>query len=73
MDYFRQVNANLNSTGLASKQHSLFQELCAILGETSGLLTEFMEGYPKHTSIEAYNIDEFYKSGYESYDEQEAV
>jgi len=63
-DYFRRVNNELNNAGLPVRKQELFQGLCDALGETRGLMTEFIEGYTKYTSVEIYYIEEFFKQGY---------
>ena len=65
-DYFRRVNNELNAARLPLKKQEAFQELCDALGESRGLLTEFIEGYTKYTSVEIHYIEEFFKQGYES-------
>ena len=62
--YLMEVDIKLHAANLQVRKQVLYQQLCDVLGDAKGLIAEFVDGYAKFVSIEAYDMMEYFDNGY---------
>lgn len=64
MDYIKEVTLAPETVELFAKRDKIFYELVALLGETSGLISEFIEAYRNCSSMASKKLDIFFDMGF---------
>lgn len=73
MQYISGIYLDPQNCMLLQKRDNLFHKLCGILGDASGLMSEFNDLYRECNGIISRNIYRFFRLGFEQSHGQEAV